>query len=179
MTDFIKTFLIKNKENIKTGNWRQVLLNVDEELYSASLIAEFRELLYDIGVIGEILHSADVLPAFFFSGDENLQSINIPSNIKTIMYGCFSNCFDLTKVTLNEGLETIESAAFENTSIEKIIIPESIKQIEPRAFVGSDIKEIFVPLRYISKFPERADKVQEWLWCNDEWFKKISVEIYG
>lgn len=179
MTDFIKTFLIKNKENIKTGNWRQVLLNVDEELYSASLIAEFRELLYDIGVISEILHSTDVLPAFFFSGDENLQSINIPGNIKTIMYGCFANCFNLTKVTLNEGLEIIESAAFENTPTEKIIIPESIKQIEDGAFRHSDIEQIFVPLKYISKFPERADKVQDWLSCTDEEFKKISVAIYG
>lgn len=178
MTDFIKTFLIKNKENIRTGNWRQVLLNVDEELYTISLINEFRELLYDIGVIGEILHSVDVLPAWFFAEDENLQSINIPGNIKTIMYGCFANCFNLTKVTLNEGLETIESEAFENTPIEKIIIPESIKHIEPLAF-SSDIKEIFVPLKYISKFPERADKVQDWLGCNDEEFKKISVEIYG
>lgn len=178
MTDFIKTFLIKNKENIKTGNWRQVLLNVDEELYSTSLISEFRELLYDIGVIGEILNSVDVLPAWFFSGDENLQIINIPGNIKTIMYGCFSSCFNLIKVTLNEGLETIETSAFEHTSIKKIIIPESIKHIEPYDFFNSDIKEIFIPLKYISKFPEGADKVQDWLGCTDEEFKKISVEIY-
>lgn len=155
------------------------MYNVEEDLYTVPLIKEFRELLKKLEILDEVMTSTTFLPAWFFSGDNNLVFINIPGNIKHIGYGCFGSCQNLTEVTLNEGLETIESFAFGSTPIKKIIIPKSIKQIEHRAFFDSDIKEIFVPLRYISKFPERADIVQTWVGCNDEEFKKISVEIYG
>lgn len=62
-----------------------------------------------------------------FNGCRSLQHIDIPENIKYISSNCFSNS-GLTSVTLHEGLETIDSGAF-NCPIQNVEIPESVKNI--------------------------------------------------
>ena len=63
-----------------------------------------------------------------FNGCRSLQHIDIPENIKYISSNCFSNS-GLTSVTLHEGLETIDSGAF-NCPIQNVEIPESVKNID-------------------------------------------------
>lgn len=63
-----------------------------------------------------------------FNGCRSLQHIDIPENIKYISSNCFSNS-GLTSVTLHEGLETIDSGAF-NCQIRNVEIPESVKNID-------------------------------------------------
>lgn len=63
-----------------------------------------------------------------FNGCRSLQHIDIPENIKYISSSCFSNS-GLTSVTLHEGLETIDSGAF-NCPIQNVEIPESVKNID-------------------------------------------------
>lgn len=63
-----------------------------------------------------------------FNGCRSLQYIDIPENIKYISSNCFSNS-GLTSVTLHEGLETIDSGAF-NCSIQNVEIPKSVKNID-------------------------------------------------
>ena len=62
-----------------------------------------------------------------FNGCRSLQHIDIPENIKSISSNCFSNS-GLTSVTLHEGLETIDSGAF-NCPIRNVEIPKSVKNI--------------------------------------------------
>lgn len=62
-----------------------------------------------------------------FNGCRSLQHIDIPENIKYISSSCFSNS-GLTSVTLHEGLETIDSGAF-NCAIQNVEIPKSVKNI--------------------------------------------------
>lgn len=63
-----------------------------------------------------------------FNGCRSLQHIDIPENIKYISSNCFSNS-GLISVTLHEGLETIDSGAF-NCQIRNVEIPESVKNID-------------------------------------------------
>ncbi len=63
-----------------------------------------------------------------FNGCRSLQYIDIPENIKYISSNCFSNS-GLTSVTLHEGLETIDSGAF-NCPIQNVEIPKSVKNID-------------------------------------------------
>ncbi|MBQ3889039.1 MAG: leucine-rich repeat protein, partial [Clostridia bacterium] len=48
--------------------------------------------------------------------------------------GCFSNCHDLATVTLNDGLQTIGSSAFDKTALTSVIIPDSVTAVDWYAF---------------------------------------------
>jgi len=73
--------------------------------------------------------------------NQNVSEIVIPAYIDelpvtSIGSGAFWNISTLTSVTLNEGLQTIGSSAFENTSIANVVIPSSLISIGGRAFAG-------------------------------------------
>lgn len=81
--------------------------------------------------LGEPFHSGAI-----FNGCRSLQHIDIPENIKYISSNCFSNS-GLASVTLHEGLEKIDSGAF-NCPIRNVEIPESVETIEPWSFPALD-----------------------------------------
>ena len=65
----------------------------------------------------------------------NLTYVDIPSSIKTIGVGAFSNCTSLTSITLKEGLEHIEGNAFADCRLlETITFPNSLKTVGSYAF---------------------------------------------
>ena len=63
-----------------------------------------------------------------------ISSITIPSSVEEIGWEAFENCYNLTQVTLNEGLKKISHAAFEGTKIKSITIPSSVEKIEWNSF---------------------------------------------
>lgn len=95
-----------------------------------------------------------------FAKCTKLQSVRLPSKLKTLGYGAFSYCQAMTSVILSEGLETIEHRAFIGcsnlkdiqlpstlkqtgesvfyycTSLESIIIPEGLTEIQGYMFYG-------------------------------------------
>ena len=64
-----------------------------------------------------------------------LESIYIPSTIKTIGESTFQN-LGLRTVTIENGVETIERRAFQYTAIGEITIPASVRTIGDYAFMG-------------------------------------------
>lgn len=76
--------------------------------------------------------------------------INIPSGVSTVSGFCFFNCKSVGGVTLAEGVNTVEVAAFSNCNMVEIIIPESCTSIAHAAFQDSDaldqktIRRIFI-----------------------------------
>jgi len=74
-----------------------------------------------------------------------LTSIKIPSKIKRIENGCFSNT-GVKHIDLPSGLKEIGNGAFsDNTSLEEIIIPASVEIIEEDAFSGcTSLKKITI-----------------------------------
>ncbi|PID89834.1 MAG: hypothetical protein CSA97_06070 [Bacteroidetes bacterium] len=75
-----------------------------------------------------------------------LESVSIPSTVKTIGEGAFSGCQDLTTVQLQEGLETIGIAAFINcTKLTAITLPTSLKTLDQVAFTNTGIKTVEIP----------------------------------
>ena len=70
-----------------------------------------------------------------------LESIKIPSNIKTVGKNAFAACYDLKKVTIAEGVKTIGSEAFFSCeNMDGVKIPKSVTKIGTRAF-GWDFEE--------------------------------------
>ncbi|MEX1816136.1 leucine-rich repeat protein [Metamycoplasma hominis] len=68
--------------------------------------------------------------------DKKTTKVTIPSSVKEIGEWAFSDCKYLKEVILNEGLEKIDSGAFQDTNIESIFIPGSVKEIGESAFSG-------------------------------------------
>lgn len=105
--------------------------------------------------------------------------INIPSGVSTVSGFCFFNCKSVGGVTLAEGVNTVEVAAFSNCNMVEIIIPESCTSIAHAAFQDSDaldqktIRRIFIKGNTSIAYTAGAD--------NDA-FKGIDtdkVKIYG
>ncbi|RBI46854.1 leucine-rich repeat domain-containing protein, partial [Metamycoplasma hominis] len=75
--------------------------------------------------------------------DKKTTKVTIPSSVKEIGKGAFSDCKNLKEVILNEGLEKIGDEAFSSTKIESITIPGSVKEIGGRAFSGcTNLEEV-------------------------------------
>lgn len=80
----------------------------------------------------------EVLPANFFLGS-SLKEITLPAGVKKIMQGSLGGCKNLTTVTLNEDLTTIDVGAFISSSaLAEIVIPASVESLTEYAFVGCD-----------------------------------------
>lgn len=64
-------------------------------------------------------------------------TLTLKSGLKSIGVGAFLGQAGITNIVLPDGLETIESQAFQNTSTRKIIIPDSVKTLGTCAFMGN------------------------------------------
>lgn len=87
----------------------------------------------------KIKDGTKVISGFAFSHNSDITSVEIPASVKSINICAFSDCENLKSVKLNEGLEIIGYAAFENTSIESITAPSTLKLIDGYAFCNTKI----------------------------------------
>ena len=79
-------------------------------------------------------------------GRPNLTEIVIPDSVKRIGDSAFFNCYNVTVLDLGNGVERIESGAFQRcSSIQEIIIPDTVTYIGGNAFEGcSSVKKLTV-----------------------------------
>lgn len=100
-------------------------------LYSGRIIipeeVTYEDKTYKVVVIGEGA----------FSGCENLTSVTIPNNVRTIEKRAFEGCTNLKSVNIPDKVTVIEEEAFRKcTSLTSVIIPEKVTSIENSAFSG-------------------------------------------
>ena len=77
-----------------------------------------------------------------FEGCSNLQSVVLPSSIKTINTDAFYGCVKLGSVNLPEGLTTIGLRAFYNCNLTEVTIPSTVTSIGNNAFKSNPTKTI-------------------------------------
>lgn len=96
------------------------------------------------------LESADlpidmaVLPVGTFAGCKALKDIELPSSIKTIEAYAFKNTVFSGILTLNIGLEYIDSNAFSYCELKRLYIPETVTGLGSEAFRDSRIDRIYI-----------------------------------
>jgi|LSQX01.2.fsa_nt_gb hypothetical protein len=95
------------------------------------------------------------IPAEAFNGCSELTEVTIPTCVETIGGGAFSDCTKLGTVTLQEGLTSIDNAAFSRTAIESIVLPDSLTNIGWNAFA-------------------RCEKLQTVDWPNNSGFTEVT-----
>jgi hypothetical protein len=69
----------------------------------------------------------------------SLQSLSIPSPIRTVFKSCFGHCSSLSSVTFEPGcnIKTLEASAFEDcSSLQSISIPASLRPMIAACFRG-------------------------------------------
>ena len=77
----------------------------------------------------------------------NIESVTIPSTVKSIGEWAFFDCYKLKDLTIKNGVESIGKEAFRNcTSLTNVTIPNSVKNMSEWVFSGCDsIQKITLP----------------------------------
>ncbi|MDE5565199.1 MAG: leucine-rich repeat domain-containing protein, partial [Oscillospiraceae bacterium] len=91
--------------------------------------------------------------------DETAKEVEIPAEIygmpvTKIGWNAFSNCIDLTSVTILEGITEIDAEAFRDcTMLEFVVIPDSVRRIGYSCFEGTKILDSQTDLvKYVDKW---------------------------
>ena len=79
------------------------------------------------------------IASYAFSNCENLTHITIPDSITYIGENAFEECVGLTDIVLGDGIMTIANSAFADcSSLTEVIIPDSVATIGESAFAGCE-----------------------------------------
>ena len=77
------------------------------------------------------------------SGATNVKKISLPNGVETIEKGAFSYCSSLEQINIPDTVKTIESGAFFNCiALKSLVIPKTAPRIANDAFEGSGIREL-------------------------------------
>lgn len=78
--------------------------------------------------------------------NSNIESLTLPSGLRSIGKNAFSSCSKLTAMTFPEGLQSIGESAFFGSSLESITLPATMKEINSYVFWASyNLKTVVIP----------------------------------
>ena len=77
-----------------------------------------------------------------FIGQNKVETFILPSSLTLIGNSAFENCYAMTSITLNEGLENIGMRAFVGSGLTDITFPSTLRIINDAAFAGLNIQEL-------------------------------------
>ena len=128
----LQEILYENKELLNTYNFKKLY---DIVMPTSVIISDLTYLLISAGI--DPLKYMDEVYNNYLAYNDDLISIDIPSNIKSIGYYAFSNCTNLANITIPSSVINIESKAFWNCySLTSVTIPDSVTNIGNDAFSG-------------------------------------------
>ena len=122
-----------------------------------------------IGTTLNVMNGCTTIGYGAFDGNTTLDTIVLPSSVKTVDDYAFSQS-NISNVVLNEGLETIGNRAFQKmSSLTEITLPSTLKTIEQYAFQGTNLTSLSVP--------ESVETIAQGAFAYNTQLK--SITIYG
>lgn len=83
---------------------------------------------------GVVYFPNSIIPKDVFTGNINITEVELSPAITVLSESCFEGCTNLTKITLNEGLQVINKYACAQTGVSELHIPASVTDIKGSAF---------------------------------------------
>ncbi len=99
-------------------------------------VDSFDEFQYFTGLVTEIVYNGvnDIRVPAIFTDCVNMTSVTLPANITTMDSKAFMNCSSLESIVLPEGLRAIFGSTFEATGLKEITIPDALTSFSSGAF---------------------------------------------
>lgn len=97
----------------------------------------------------------ETMPDYGLNKRDALQTVVLPKTLTAISNGLFSECKNLTSVTMHTGIKTIGTIAFRDcTSITRIDLPETVEELGSGAFGNNtSLNEVKMPT-HMTKWSE-------------------------
>ena len=96
------------------------------------------------GLTNVTLNNSAVVSQMFV-GCENLETITLGDNVKSIGGNAFNGCAKLKSIDLNK-VETLANGAFYNSGLEgTLVFPETVTSIGKNVLQGTKVTEIYIP----------------------------------
>lgn len=130
----------KVKDLINKNDFGGVYEYIDRDMQDP--VDKFTQLLYNAGI--DPFKYIDHLYEYYgYQVSFPFIQLTIPSKFKIIPFDSFGYSSGLTKVVINEGVESIKALAFERCSAKEYYLPSTLKQIQGKAFWNKSIKVIY------------------------------------
>jgi len=136
-----------------------------------------------------IPNSVEYMGDYVFEDCPNLRYAVLSANQKEVPLGTFENCERLQEVIIPEGIESIGSMAFHNTSV-RMDLPRSLIRIDNDAFSSCNFSGVFLPynveemgtsvfynctwLTYAS-IPKKISKIPDYTFYNCYSLKNVTI----
>lgn len=130
----------KVKTLINKNDFGSVYEYIDRNMHYP--VDTFTQLLYNAGI--DPFKYIDHLYEYYgYQVSFPFIQLTIPSKFKIIPFVSFGYSSGLTKVVINEGVESIKSLAFESCSAKEYYLPSTLKEIQGKVFFNKSIKVIY------------------------------------
>lgn len=132
MNTKIKEYIEKHIKLIDAENFEEFYKIMPEDGFPLSRKGELTEVLIEAGI--DPADYLKVLP-FRYLADTGIESYSIPGNITSIGPAAFIDCVKLKDLIIGNGVERIESIAFQGcSSLIRVDLPDSVTQIDDSVF---------------------------------------------
>ena len=106
-------------------------------IYAFQTCEKLQKVTFEQGSVLETIED------YAFSDCNELTEITLPSTLRTLGEDVFNCCFELKSITLPEGIKTIPAGAFINcTSLAEISLPSTLETIENFAFCNMGLSTV-------------------------------------
>ncbi len=135
-----------NLQNINVDENNEYFTSVDGVLYSKDMKRLYCYPMNRMPSLFEIPETVEIIEPYAFT-NSYLQTIKLPSHLKTISRESFNDCYNIISLTIPNEVETIEKYAFHNCiGLKYLTLSSSLKVIEDSAFqLCKNLEHVDIP----------------------------------